>query len=205
METLTHPEPVMPNCPVLKLLQGQTALVTGASSGIGRAVAIALGKAGADVVVNYVSGEGAAQSVVEEINSCVPGRSYTCKADISKEEQVHAMFAEMIDKLGAIDILINNAGLQSDAPFDQMALANWEKVIGVNLTGQFLCTREAVRQFKRQGVRPEVSCAAGKVICISSVHEVIPWSCKLRGVEGRRHADDEERRPGGRAVPHPGQ
>jgi glucose 1-dehydrogenase len=176
METLTHPEPVMPNCPVLKLLKGQKALVTGASSGIGRAVAIALGKAGADVVVNYVSGAEAAEAVVDEINGCGHGNSYTYKADISKEDEVQAMFFEMVHKLGAVDILVNNAGLQSDAAFDQMTLAKWEKVIGVNLTGQFLCTREAVRQFKKQGVRPEVSCAAGKVICISSVHEVIPWA-----------------------------
>jgi glucose 1-dehydrogenase len=80
METLTPPEPVMPNCPVLKLLKGQKALVTGASSGIGRAVAIALGKAGADVVLNYVSGEDAAQAVVDEINSCGHGKSYTYRA-----------------------------------------------------------------------------------------------------------------------------
>jgi glucose 1-dehydrogenase len=89
---------------------------------------------------------------------------------------VQAMFADIVRRLAAIDILVNNAGLQSDASFDQMTLAKWEKVIGVNLTGQFLCTREAVRQFKKQGVRAEVSCAAGKVICISSVHEVIPWA-----------------------------
>jgi len=178
METLTFPEPVMPDCPTLKLLKGQKALVTGASSGIGKAVAIALGKAGADVVVNYVSGEAAAQSVIDEINGCGCGhsKSYAYKADISKEDEVQAMFADMVEKLGAIDILVNNAGLQSDAPFDQMTLAKWEKVIGVNLTGQFLCTREAIRQFKKQGVRPEVSCAAGKVVCISSVHEVIPWA-----------------------------
>lgn len=166
----------MPNCPVLKLLKGQKALVTGASSGIGKAVALALGKAGADVVVNYVSDEDAARSVVDEINNCGQGASYTYKADISKEDQVQTMFADMVGRLGAVDILVNNAGLQSDASFDQMTLAKWEKVIGVNLTGQFLCTREAVRQFKKQGVRPGISCAAGKVICISSVHEVIPWA-----------------------------
>ena len=86
------------------------------------------------------------------------------------------MFEAVRDEFGTVDILINNAGLQSDAPFDQMTLAQWNKVIGVNLTGQFLCAREAVREFKRRGVRPEISCCAGKIICISSVHEVIPWA-----------------------------
>lgn len=108
--------------------------------------------------------------------TAVRARPIPHKADISKEDQVQTMFADMVERLGAIDILVNNAGLQSDASFDQMTLAKWEKVIGVNLTGQFLCTREAVRQFKKQGVRAGISCAAGKVICISSVHEVIPWA-----------------------------
>jgi glucose 1-dehydrogenase len=160
------------------LLKGQRALVTGASSGIGRAIAIALGQAGADVVVNYVSNPDDAQAVIDEINhcGCGHGRSYAYRADVSKEDGVRAMFADMDVRLGGIDILVNNAGLQSDAPFDQMTLAQWNKVIGVNLTGQFLCTREAVARFRRQGVNPDVSCAAGKVICISSVHEVIPWA-----------------------------
>lgn len=86
------------------------------------------------------------------------------------------MFERMIEEFGTIDILVNNAGLQQDAPFEHMTLKQWNKVIGVNLTGQFLCSRAAVREFKRQGVRREVSCAAGKIICISSVHEVIPWA-----------------------------
>lgn len=168
----------MPDCPVLKLLKGQKALVTGASSGIGKAIAVALGQAGADVVINYVSGEDAAQSVINDIHRCGCGhsKSYTYKADISKEDEVRAMFTDMTEKLGGIDILVNNAGLQVDAPFHEMTLAQWQKVIDVNLTGQFLCTREAIRRFKQQGVRPETSCAAGKVICISSVHEVIPWA-----------------------------
>ena len=85
------------------------------------------------------------------------------------------MFEAVRGEFGTVDILVNNAGLQSDASFDQMTLAQWNKVIGVNLTGQFLCAREAVREFKRRGVRPQISCCAGKIICISSVHEVIPW------------------------------
>jgi glucose 1-dehydrogenase len=173
-----HPPAVLPDCPVQKHLLGQKALVTGASSGIGRAVAVALGQAGADVVVNYVSGAGAAQEVVDEINrcGCGQGKSYIHKADISREDEVLAMFAAMKEKLGTIDILVNNAGIQVDAPFDQMTLGQWQKVMDVNLTGQFLCSREAVKEFKRRGVRKEVSCAAGKILCISSVHEVIPWA-----------------------------
>jgi glucose 1-dehydrogenase len=156
------------------MLQGQKALVTGAGSGIGRAVAIALAQAGADVVVNYVSGADTAQQVVEEIRACGV-QALAIRADVSDEAEVQAMFREAIATLGTLDILVNNAGLQADAPFEELTLAQWNRVIGVNLTGQFLCAREAVREFKRRGIRPEVSCAAGKILCMSSVHEVIPW------------------------------
>jgi glucose 1-dehydrogenase len=169
------PEPVLPACPILKTLKGQKALVTGASSGIGKAIAQALGHAGADVVINYISGEDKAEAVAEEIRRC-GSKACIHPADVSSEEQVREMFAKMIRDWGTIDILVNNAGLQKDAPFDQMTLAQWNLVLSVNLTGQFLCAREAVREFKRRGVRREVSCAAGKIICISSVHEVIPWA-----------------------------
>jgi glucose 1-dehydrogenase len=103
-------------------------------------------------------------------------RAVAIKADVSDEMQVKEMFKQAIAELGTIDILINNAGLQQDAPFHELSLAQWNRVIGVNLTGQFLCAREAVREFMRRGVKPEVSCAAGKIICVSSVHEVIPWA-----------------------------
>ena len=86
------------------------------------------------------------------------------------------MFRRAIEHFGTVDILVNNAGLQSDAPVDQMSLAQWNKVISVNLTGQFLCAREAVREFKRRGVVPSVSRAAGKIVCMSSVHDRIPWA-----------------------------
>jgi glucose 1-dehydrogenase len=169
------PQAVMPSCAPQKWLLGQKALVTGASSGIGRAIALALGEAGADVVVNYVSGESQARDVAAEIES-FGSRCVVQRADVSSEADVERMFAAMQSELGTIDILVNNAGLQQDAPFEQLTLAQWNKVIGVNLTGQFLCARAAVREFKRRGVRPEVSCSAGKIICISSVHEVIPWA-----------------------------
>jgi glucose 1-dehydrogenase len=170
-----YPAVVMPQCEVLKLLTGQKALVTGGSSGIGTAAALALGQAGADVVVNYHAHGESADEVVETIRRGGV-RAFAHQADVSKEDEVLAMFRRMIDEFGAIDILIDNAGLQDDAPFDQMTLEQWNHVIGVNLTGQFLCAREAVREFKRRGVVPEVSAAAGKIICISSVHEVIPWA-----------------------------
>jgi glucose 1-dehydrogenase len=169
------PAAVMPRCAPQKWLAGQKALVTGASSGIGRAIALALGEAGADVVVNYVSGEDQARAVAAEIEE-QGSRGLALRADVSSEAEVDRMFAAMQAELGTIDILVNNAGLQQDAPFEQLTLAQWNKVIGVNLTGQFLCARAAVREFKRRGVRPEVSCSAGKIICISSVHEVIPWA-----------------------------
>jgi glucose 1-dehydrogenase len=173
-EQTTPDTPILPKQIIPKLLKGQKALVTGANSGIGKAVAIALGEAGADVVVNYVRAEDSAREVVETISN-TGSRALAIHADVSEESQVQAMFAKMIEKFGTIDILVNNAGVQQDAPFDQMTLAEWNTVIGINLTGQFLCARQAVREFKRRGVRPEVSVAAGKIICMSSVHEVIPW------------------------------
>jgi glucose 1-dehydrogenase len=165
----------MPRVPPQKLLLGQKALVTGASSGIGRAIAHSLGDAGADVVINYVSDEDKAQALAAEIRAR-GSRAMALRADVSDETQVRDMFGLMIKELGTIDILVNNAGLQQDAPFHDLTLAQWNKVLAVNLTGQFLCAREAVREFMRRGVRPEVSCSAGKILCVSSVHEVIPWA-----------------------------
>ena len=179
MDTSMHPahlpRPVMPHCPPQRLLQGQKVLVTGASSGIGRAIALALGQSGADVVVNFVAGEDKAELVCREIRE-FGVRAIAVKADVSDEDQVKAMFSRMLGEFGTIDVLVNNAGLQQDAPFENLTLKQWNKVLGVNLTGQFLCAREAVREFKRRGVRPDVSCSAGKILCISSVHEVIPWA-----------------------------
>ncbi len=175
MNETNLPDVVMPKCPSRQLLKGQKALVTGASSGIGKAVAAHLASEGADVIVNYLSGDDEAAEVVAKIEAAGQ-RGLAIQADVSNEEQVQAMFRQMYEAFGTIDILVNNAGLQQDAPFDEMTLAQWNKVINVNLTGQFLCAREAVREFKRRGVVPEVSCAAGKIISMSSVHEIIPWA-----------------------------
>jgi glucose 1-dehydrogenase len=167
---LNLPSPSLP-----KSLIGQKALVTGANSGIGRAVAVALGAAGADVVVNYVTHADAAAQVVEEIQGHGVA-AYAYQADVAREDEVQAMFARMLAQFGTIDILVANAGLQRDAPFHAMTLAQWNEVLGVNLTGQFLCAREALREFLRRGVVETVSRAAGKIICMSSVHQEIPWA-----------------------------
>ncbi|MCZ2147719.1 MAG: SDR family oxidoreductase [Bryobacterales bacterium] len=157
-------------------LRGQRALVTGANSGIGKAVAYEMGSAGADVMINYVSGDGIAAQIASDISSRFGVRAIAHKADVSVEADVLGMFERAVSEFGGIDIMVNNAGLQKDSPFDEMTLEQWNTVISVNLTGQFLCSREAVRGFKRQGMRPGVSRALGKIICISSVHEVIPWA-----------------------------
>ncbi len=157
------------------LLKGQKALVTGASSGIGEAVARYLSKAGASVVVNYHSESESANKIVDDITSG-GGEAIAIKANVAKEDEVKDMFAKMFNKFGTIDILVNNAGLQKDSPFVDMTLEHWNLVIDVNLTGQFLCAREAAKEFLRRGVQPHISSAAGKIICMSSVHQVIPWA-----------------------------
>ena len=169
-----HPPVVMPSCQVRRVLKGQKALVTGASSGIGKAVAIALGQAGADVVVNYVAGLEQAELVADEIRR-EGVRAIAHQADVSQEDQVQAMFARMAGELGGVDILVANAGLQKDVPFEEMTLKDWNTVIGVNLTGQFLCARRPCAPSSAR-VRADISCAAGKIVCMSSVHDTIPWA-----------------------------
>ena len=157
------------------LLKGQRALVTGANSGIGAAVAKALAAAGARVVVNYSSSAERAQSVVQQIEAA-GGEALAIRANVSREDEVEAMFTQMIAAWGSIDILVNNAGLQKDAPLIEMTLADWRLVLDVNLTGQFLCSRAAAREFIRRGIAPDLSRSVGKIICMSSVHDVIPWA-----------------------------
>jgi glucose 1-dehydrogenase len=156
-------------------LMGQTALVTGAASGIGAGVARVLAAAGAAVAVNYVTGSDAAEAIVADIRTA-GGTAMAVRADVSREDEVQAMFRTTLEAWDGLDILVSNAGIQKDAAITEMTLAQWNAVIGVNLTGTFLCAREAARAMIRQGIRPDVSRAAGKIICISSVHEVIPWA-----------------------------
>jgi glucose 1-dehydrogenase len=169
------PQVETPDSRTPKILPGQKALVTGANSGIGKGIALELAKAGADVVVNYVVNPDSANELVEELKN-VGVNSFAYQADVSNEGDVINMFDKTMKEFGTIDILINNAGLQRDSPIEKMTLEQWDKVISVNLTGQFLCAREALKEFKRRGVKKEISCAAGKIIHISSVHEVIPWA-----------------------------
>ena len=158
-------------------LLNQTCIVTGASSGIGREVAIAMGKDCANVIVNYLDDKEAAEEIAHHITTTkYHGTAIAVQADVSKEDQVQAMFKTAKDKYGTVDILVANAGLQQDAPFHEMTLKQWQKVIDVNLTGQFLCAREAVREYLRRGMRPDVSHALGKIIHMSSVHQLIPWA-----------------------------
>ena len=160
-----------------KKLAGQIAIVTGASSGIGAGVAKSLSAAGATVVINYPVApvKPAAEEVLAEILAA-GGTGMTAMCDVSKEAEVQKMFADTIQKYGTVDILINNAGLQKDSPFENMTLEQWNFVISVNLTGQFLCAREAIKEFLRRGVDLKRSRAAGKIVHMSSVHEVIPWA-----------------------------
>ena len=142
----------MPPRPIQPLLVGQKALVTGASKGIGRGIAVALAQAGADVLINYFSDREGAETTAEEVRQ-IGRQALVAAADVAVEQEVQAMFERMIDTFGRIDILINNSGIQLNAPFDQMSLAQWQRVIDINLTGQFLCAREAVRAFKQQGIK----------------------------------------------------
>jgi glucose 1-dehydrogenase len=157
------------------VLEGQPALVTGANSGIGKAIALGLAASGADIVVNYVVDPAAAEEVAHQIEAG-GRRAITIKADVSKEDDVGSMFASAVRHFGTIHIAVNNAGLQRDAPLLDMTIEQWNKVIGVNLTGQFLCAREAVREFKSRGVSRQISAAAGKLVFMSSVHQEIPWA-----------------------------
>lgn len=156
-------------------LNQQIAIVTGASSGIGHGCALALAAAGATVVVNHLNDEENALKVVEAIRS-QGGRALPIGADVSDEGQVQSMFARVIDELGTVHILVNNAGIQRDSAADEMTLQQWRAVIDVNLTGQFICAREAIREFLRRGVQKDISAAAGKIIAMSSVHQYIPWA-----------------------------
>ncbi|HYE36417.1 SDR family oxidoreductase [Methylocaldum sp.] len=158
-----------------RLLKGQRAIVTGGNTGIGAAIVEGLAEAGARVVVNYVTERDKADALVERIRGN-GGEAIAVEADVSREEQVRALFGAALEAFGSVDILVNNAGLQKDAPLTEMSLDDWETVIRVNLTGQFLCAREAAREFIRRGVKPELSVSAGKIICMSSVHDVIPWA-----------------------------
>ncbi len=164
--------------PSNRILAGQSVIVTGGSSGIGAGIAAAFGAAGAKVLVNYHSGSDDAREVVAGIRQA-GGEALAVGANVAEEGEVEKLFACALDAFGAVDILVANAGLQRDAPSHEMSLEDWRMVIDVNLTGQFLCCRQAIRHFLARGPRPEVSRALGKIVCISSVHEFIPWAGRV--------------------------
>jgi glucose 1-dehydrogenase len=170
MATQAEIEALYPHKP----LKGQTALVTGANSGIGEGVVRHLSAAGANIVLNYVAGPEAADAIVADLQGN-GGTAFAIQTDVRVESSVQDMFAQAVAKYGTVDIVVPNAGLQRDSPISQMTMDEWEFVLQVNLTGQFLCAREGIKEFVRRGMRPEVSCALGKIIHMSSVHETIPW------------------------------
>ena len=157
-------------------LKNQIAVVTGSSSGIGAGIAKSMAKSGATVIVNYPFDGAKAQAdeVLKKITDA-GGSGITYMCDVSQEPQVIKMFQDVVAQFGTVDILVNNAGVQRDSPFTEMTLDQWNAVIGINLTGQFLCAREAIKEFLRRGVDPSRSVACGKIIHTSSVHEIIPW------------------------------
>ena len=183
------------------VLAGQPALVTGANSGIGRAVALGLAASGADVVVNYVVNKAAAEEVAHTIEAA-GRRAVAIQADVSKEEEVASMFARAIDHFGTLHIAVSNAGLQRDASLHDMTLDQWNEVIGVNLTGQFLCAREAVREFRKRGL-----CRGWQ----ARFHEFRPPGDtlgrprQLRRFKRRDHAVDEEHSAGSGTIRNQGQ
>jgi len=159
-------------------LQGRRAIVTGASSGIGAAAARELGGSGARVVVNCHSDRDAGEAVAEQIRAA-GGRADVDCADVSNENNVERLFDHAREIMGGVDLLVSNAGIQQDAATVDMTLAQWQRVIDVNLTGQFLCARAAVREFLRPGHEHGPSRCRGNIICMSSVHEQIPWAGRV--------------------------
>jgi glucose 1-dehydrogenase len=153
--------------PAARLLEGRRALVTGATSGIGQGTAFELAAHGAAVAINHRGKVDDARAMVEAIEAA-GGRAVPVAMDVSVEDDVARGFAEARDAFGGLDLVVNNAGVEAPFELVDMPLAEWEKVIAVNLTGVFLCTREAARIMRAAGTR-------GAIVMISSVHEVIPW------------------------------
>lgn len=150
-------------------------VVTGASSGIGLSIARAMAQAGAATVLNFNAHREQAQDAVDQILAR-GGRAMAIKADVSKEADVTRLFDEAVRAFGRVDVLISNSGMQKDAAIEDMSLEDWKTVIDVNLTGQFLCIREAIRHFRRQPAAGRPARCAGSIVAMSSVHEVIPWA-----------------------------
>lgn len=159
----------------MQRLKGQAALITGASSGIGQAIAVAMAKEGAVIGINYSSSDDGAKETLKQVEEA-GSKGLIIQADVSDPKSVEEMFTKFISHFGTIDILITNAGIQKDASFLDMSFEDWQKVLSINLSGQFLCAQYAAKEFMKRGVVEEKSKAAGKIICMSSVHDIIPWA-----------------------------
>ncbi len=161
------PAPFVLHPPDARLLSGRRALVTGGDSGIGRGVCLELAAHGAAVAVNHIGAPDHALEVVGMIEA-QGGRALAVPMDVSKEADVTGAFATARQELGGLDLLVNNAGIEHPYELTEMPLAAWQQVLDVNLTGSFLCAREAARIMRADGAR-------GAIVNISSVHEQIPW------------------------------
>lgn len=151
-------------------LQSKNVLVTGASSGIGQAIAIRFAQEGANVAINYRSGAEQAENtrqMARQARTNGDGREVVVQADVSNEDQVRGMFAKVIEEFGSLDVLVNNAGIQKPAPSHEIETADFDRILAVNLRGPFLCAREAIRHFLARG-------GGGVILNNSSVHEIIP-------------------------------
>jgi glucose 1-dehydrogenase len=158
-------------------LAGRNVLVTGASSGIGQAIAVRFGQEGANVAINYRSDAAEARETEREIDAAVEQcharlrdcavRTALVRADVSNANDVARMVRETVDALGGLDVLVNNAGIQVDSPTEDLDVDDFDRVVAVNLRGAFLCAREAIRHWLAEG-------RAGVIVNVSSVHEVIP-------------------------------
>lgn len=155
-------------------LEGRVAVITGSSSGIGQAVAIEMAREGAAVVINYHSSKDGALETLKAVKEA-KGRGIMVQADVSREKDVLKLVAKAVSTYGRLDIMVCNTGIQLDAPFLEMDTDKWNGVIATNLTGQFLCAREAGRQFLKQE-KATGERYIGNIICMSSVHDVIPWA-----------------------------
>jgi len=153
----------------------QTVLVTGASSGIGQGIAVAFGQSGANVIVNYHSDEDGAKDTLDMILKG-GGQGLIYKANVGNEAEVKEMFKKAIAEYNSLDVLINNAGIQKDSSFANMTIEEWNNVINTNLTGHFLCAREAINHFQSKEQTTSAANAVGNIIFISSVHDIIPWA-----------------------------
>ena len=157
------------------MLTGQRCVVTGASSGIGLAIARACGEAGAAILVHYHSHAQEAGELVEAIRQA-GGEAHAVEADLGEPADCERLLREATRLLGGVDVLVANAGIQKDAAFTELTLDDWRRVIDLNLTGQFLCAQHAVRAFRAQGMDAQRSRALGKIVFINSVHQRIPWA-----------------------------